>query len=363
MRNAVKAVIDAKTCKITLYAVNLNEPITAAWNAIYPGLLTPLDQMSPYLRSHLRYPEDLFNDQAQAYAQVHITDPSVFFQGADLFNIAQESLNGSNQATTAYYVEATLPGTSTPQFVLLQTFSPGASGSGNAANNMTAWLAAECDYTGTDDPKLVSVRLNNADNVLGPLQFDNNIQTNPTISSEISLLGQHGSTVTLGNVIVLPFNNDSFLYVRPLYVTAASNGVTAFPQLQEVIVGDQSNVQQGTSFATAVAALLNNGQPVPGLTDHRTGTHRPDAVADAFRITDPVAEPGHDANANTERDAAAADHRDRQSDRDRQLRCAGRAHGGQLHAVRRRRGQGAEGSADAADVAARAGGASPTPAP
>ena len=131
--------------------------------AIYPGLLTPLDQMSLYLRSHLRYPEDLFNDQAQAYAQVHITDPSVFFQGADLFNIAQESLNGSNQATTAYYVELTLPGTSTPQFVLLQTFSPGASGSGNAANNMTAWLAAECDYTGTDDPKLVSVRLNNAE--------------------------------------------------------------------------------------------------------------------------------------------------------------------------------------------------------
>jgi len=53
------------------------------------------------------------------------------------------------------------------------------------------------------------------DNVLGPLQFDNNINTNQVISSEISLLDQHGSTVTLGNVIILPFNNDSFLYVRP----------------------------------------------------------------------------------------------------------------------------------------------------
>ena len=163
---------------------------------------------------------------------MHITSPSVFYNGSDLFNIAQESLNGTNQATTAYYVEATLPDTSSPQFVLLQTFSPGASGGGATANNMTAWLAAECDYTSTNDPKLVSVRLNNADNVLGPLQFDNNINTNPTISSEISLLGQHGSTVTLGNVIILPFNNDSFLYIRPLYVTAAANGGTAFPQLQ-----------------------------------------------------------------------------------------------------------------------------------
>jgi uncharacterized membrane protein (UPF0182 family) len=277
MRNAVKAVIDAKTCAITLYAVNMNEPITAAWNAIYPGLLTPLSDMSTYLRSHLRYPEDLFNDQAQAYAQVHITSPTVFYNGSDLFNIAQLSVNGTTQATTAYYVEATLPGTSSPQFVLLQTFSPGASGGGTTANNMTAWLAAECDYTGTNEPKLVSVRLNNADNVLGPLQFENNINTNPTISSEITLLGQHGSTVTLGNVIILPFNNDSFLYVRPLYLSAATNGGTAFPQLQEVIVGDQNAVQQGTSFSAAVSNLINNGLPVPGLptTGTSTGTTSP----------------------------------------------------------------------------------------
>jgi uncharacterized protein len=276
MRNAVKAVIDAKTCDIKLYAVDMNEPITAAWNAIYPGLLTPLNDMSPYLRSHLRYPEDYFNDQAQAYASVHVHSAQEFFQGADLFAIAQETLNGSNQATSAYYVEVTLPGTSAPQFVLLQTFSPGASGSGETANNMTAWLAAECNYTGTNEPKLVSVRLNNADNVLGPLQFDNNINTNPTISSEISLLGQHGSTVTLGNVIILPFNNDSFLYVRPLYVTAASeNGQSSFPQLQEVIVGDQNAVQQGTSFSLAVSALLNNGIPVPGLSNSGTGTTTP----------------------------------------------------------------------------------------
>ena len=277
MRNAVKAVIDAKTCAIKLYAVNLQEPITAAWNAIYPGLMTPLSQISPYLRSHLRYPEDLFNDQAQAYAQVHITSPTVFYNGSDLFNIAQENLNGENQATTAYYVEATLPDTSSPQFVLLQTFSPGASGGGITANNMTAWLAAECNYTNTNEPKLVSVRLNNADNVLGPLQFDNNVNTNPVISSEISLLGQHGSTVTLGNVIILPFNNDSFLYIRPLYVTAAANGTTSFPQLQEVIVGDQNNVAQGTSFAAAVANLLNNGTAVAGLpiTSTSSGTTTP----------------------------------------------------------------------------------------
>jgi uncharacterized membrane protein (UPF0182 family) len=228
--------------------------------------------MSSYLRSHLRYPEDYFNDQAQAYASVHQASAAVFFQGADLFNIAQESVNGTTQATTAYYVEVELPGTSTPQFVLLQTFSPGNNGSGSAANNMTAWLAAECDYTGTNEPKLVSVRLNNADNVLGPLQFDNNINTNQTISSEISLLDQHGSTVTLGNVIVLPFNNDSFLYVRPLYVTAASSNGSSFPQLQDVIVGDQNDVAGGDILCTGRCEPAQQRHPRTGPGQCRPGT-------------------------------------------------------------------------------------------
>jgi uncharacterized membrane protein (UPF0182 family) len=155
---------------------------------------------------------------------------------------------------------------------------------------MTAWLAAECDYTGTSEPKLVAVRLNNADNVLGPLQFDNNINTNPQISSEITLLSHNGSQVTLGNVIILPFNNDSFLYIRPLYVTAAANGGTAFPQLQEVIVGDQNSVAQGTSFSAALQALFSTTQPIPGLTNGG-GTTTPTPSPSPSTSPSPTASP------------------------------------------------------------------------
>jgi uncharacterized membrane protein (UPF0182 family) len=266
MRNAVKVVVDAKTCATTLYAMDLNEPITAAWNGIYPGLLTPFDQMPMSLRSHLRYPEDLFTAQAEVYASVHVHDASVFFNGSDRYQVAQEMINGNQQNTQPYFVEATLPGDKTNSFVLLQTFSPGTSGSGTSANNMTAWLAAECDYTTTNHPKLVSVRLNNADNVLGPLQFDNNINTDPTISTQKTLLGQNGSQVVFGNVIVLPFNNDSFLYVRPMYVLASSSsGGTSFPQLRYVIVGTQNAVALGPSFSASLQTLLSTTQPIPGL--------------------------------------------------------------------------------------------------
>ena len=185
------------------------------------------------------------------------------------------------------------------------------------------------------------MRLNNADNVLGPLQFDNNINTNQTISSEISLLDQHGSTVTLGNVIVLPFNNDSFLYVRPLYVTAASSNGSSFPQLQDVIVGDQNDVQEGTSFAQAVSNLLNNGTPIPGLNNARAGHHRfgtPTPIAIPVDVAHAVAERRHDPDADqhAHRHAPAADHRPGQQDRGRQRGRGGSAQGGQLHRVRRR---------------------------
>jgi uncharacterized membrane protein (UPF0182 family) len=112
--------------------------------------------------------------------------------------------------------------------------------------------------------------------VLGPLQFDNNINTDPIISPEVSLLSQHGSSVILGNVIILPFNNDSFLYVRPLYVLASGGaGGTAFPQLHEVIVGTQNAVAQGSSFTQALQTLFNTTAPIPGLGSTTTTTPPP----------------------------------------------------------------------------------------
>src|SRR5205823_1449318 len=121
MRNAVKAVVDAKTCATTLYVMDVQEPITAAWNAIYPGLLVPFDRMPAYLRSHLRYPEDLFSAQADVYSLVHVQDASVFFNGSDRYRISQELINNNQQDTQPYYIEATLPGESSPQFLLFQT--------------------------------------------------------------------------------------------------------------------------------------------------------------------------------------------------------------------------------------------------
>ena len=294
-RNAVKAVINARTCAVTLYAVDMSEPLTAAWSGIYPGLLHPISQMPSFLVQHLRYPEDLFSNQVKVYAQVHVDDtlpvsnPQVaadFFAKNDFYSPSQGlQPDGTVVTTTPQYVELTLPGNPTPQFVLMQTFSPYQSGSGGQASNMTAWLAAESDYTTTDHPPLVAVPLGNNTNVRGPYQFDNNSNTDPTISEERTLVGQSGSQVYLGNVIVLPFNDDSFLFVRPFYVLPNQASGVSFPQLRFVIVGTQNSVAMGTSLSSAIATLYN-------VTTLPTGLAPPGTTAAASPEATPVASPG-----------------------------------------------------------------------
>ena len=294
-RNAVKAVINARTCAVTLYAVDMSEPLTAAWSSIYPGLLHPISQMPSFLVQHLRYPEDLFSNQVKVYAQVHVDDtlpvsnPQVaadFFAKNDFYTPSQGlQPDGTVVTTTPQYVELTLPGNPTPQFVLMQAFSPYQSGSGGQASNMTAWLAAESDYTTTDHPPLVAVPLGNNTNVRGPYQFDNNSNTDPTISEERTLVGQSGSQVYLGNVIVLPFNDDSFLFVRPFYVLPNQASGVSFPQLRFVIVGTQNSVAMGTSLSSAIATLYN-------VTTLPTGLAPPGTTAAASPEATPVASPG-----------------------------------------------------------------------
>jgi uncharacterized membrane protein (UPF0182 family) len=241
--------------------------------------------MPSFLVQHLRYPENLFSNQVQVYSQVQVDDqlpvsnPQVasdFFSKNNFYSPSQGlQPDGTAVPTTPQYLELTLPGNPTPQFVLMQTFSPYNSGSGGQASNMTAWLAAESDYTVTDHPPLVAVPLGNNTNVRGPYQFDNNSNTDPTISQQRTLLGESGSQVILGNVIVLPFNDDSFLYVRPFYVLPNQSSGISFPQLRYVIVGTQNSVALGTSLSGAIETLYSTTTLPAGLSPPGSSTTSP----------------------------------------------------------------------------------------
>jgi len=70
--------------------------------------------------------------------------------------------------------------------------------------------------------------------VPGPALVDAQINQDPSISQQITLLGQasSGSRVRLGSLLVIPINQ-SLLFIRPLYLEAER---TAQPQFKKAIV-------------------------------------------------------------------------------------------------------------------------------
>ncbi|MBI4589376.1 MAG: UPF0182 family protein, partial [Candidatus Rokubacteria bacterium] len=87
IRNSVKATVDAYHGAVTFYLADATDPVVQTYARAFPGLLKPLSEMPEDLRSHLRYPEDLFTIQARKYATYHMTDPQVFYNKEDLWTI------------------------------------------------------------------------------------------------------------------------------------------------------------------------------------------------------------------------------------------------------------------------------------
>ena len=56
IRNSVKATVDAFDGTVTLYQVDNSDPVLNAWKQVFPGLITPGDQISPELRCALPVP-------------------------------------------------------------------------------------------------------------------------------------------------------------------------------------------------------------------------------------------------------------------------------------------------------------------
>ena len=82
----------------------------------------------------------------------------------------------------------------------------------------------------------------------GPAIVDSDIKQ--TFAAQLTLLDQRGSTVTFGDMQVLPIGN-SLVYVRPWFVAAANS--TPVPELRYVTVTYERKTYQGSSLEDALA--------------------------------------------------------------------------------------------------------------
>jgi uncharacterized protein len=265
VRNSVKAVVDAYTGEVTLYAFDEQDPILRAWRKAFPNLFQPEDAIPDSLRAHLRYPEDLFSIQTWIYASYHIGNPDDFYSKEDFWALPddrageirrQEDTGGLAAATSVkarpYYLLTKLPDRPAPEFVLVMPFTP------NGKENMVSYLAAQADPA--DYGKLTLFSLDRSRTILGPTQVNARILATPAISSSLTLLNQQGSRVILSNLLIVPVK-DSLLYVQPIFVQGSAPN--SFPLLQRVAVFYNNQVGYADNLTDAIAAVVSGQQPTP----------------------------------------------------------------------------------------------------
>jgi uncharacterized membrane protein (UPF0182 family) len=109
--------------------------------------------------------------------------------------------------------------------------------------------------------------------VLGPQQVSAQIEQDSVISPQLSLWRQGGSTVLLGNMLVLPIKN-SIVYIQPLYLQAEQ---TAIPELTRVVVVYADKVEMEKTLTDALLKVF--GQSGSPASTGVTGTPLPASTA------------------------------------------------------------------------------------
>jgi hypothetical protein len=272
IRNSVKVIIDVYNGTTSFYRMDLKDPLVAAYAEIFPDLFRAAEEMPADLRSHLRYPKDMFKYQAMLYRSYHMQEVQNFYNQEDLWEIPNEIYSDQPQRMEPYYLIIKLPGEKREEFLLMMPFTPA------RKDNMIGWLAARCDGENYGD--LLVYMLPKDRLIFGPMQLEARIDQQPDISSQLTLWGQRGSEVIRGNLLAIPIER-SFLYVEPIYLQARQESAmpafppggpqneqwrqsprrgirsAAIPELKQVIVAFAGQVIMRDTFEEALSDLFD----------------------------------------------------------------------------------------------------------
>ena len=273
IRNSVKVVIDAYQGSVTFYATDTADPIAQTIARIFPTLLRPFAEMSEDLRSHVRYPEGIFEVQSAVYATYHMTNPAVFYNKEDQWEVPSIDEGGASVRMLPYYTMMKLPGEQRAEFIQMLPFTP------RRRDNLASWMVARSD--GEHYGKLQVFQFPKQTLVFGPRQVVARINQDQVISPQITLWSQQGSQVIQGTLMVIPIEQ-SLIYVRPLYLRAQAGRI---PELTRVIVAYQNRIVMEPTLDQAIARIFgttgDRSAPqstraatptTPGATPPATGT-------------------------------------------------------------------------------------------
>lgn len=268
VRDAVKIVMNAYSGKIQVYAVDARaDPLIESYSRAFPGLIQPISRMGTTLRTHLRYPQDLLMVQAAMYGKYHVgaDQASLFYSASAAWDLSETSTSidgqprnplqtnpdGSTASFRPIYELLQLPGEQGETFNALEPLVP-YSQSANKVQTLKALLVADSSYASYG--KLEAFVTPASVSIPGPSYANSEINSNTTVSKQITLLGQGGSVVSLGAVQILPIA-DSLLYVRPLYLSSSQ---VDLPTLADVVIQYGDQVAMAPTLDQALAKVFGS---------------------------------------------------------------------------------------------------------
>ncbi|MEI6313507.1 MAG: UPF0182 family protein, partial [Syntrophus sp. (in: bacteria)] len=233
-----------------------SDSIIQVYMRIFPDMFKSLAAMPADLKRHIRYPQWLLQLQASMYSAYHMTDPKVFYNKENLWEIPVFD----DKLMQPYYTIMKLPNEKKEEYILLLPYTPA------KRDNLAAWLAARCDAP--DYGKLVVYTFPRDRLIFGPKQVDARINQDSYISQQLTLWNQRGSKVIRGSLLVVPVER-SLLYVQPLYLAASDT--VGLPELRRVIVAYENEVVMEENLELALQRLFG-ARKAAGVSSAGTAT-------------------------------------------------------------------------------------------
>ncbi len=255
IRNSVKATVDAYDGTVKLYQVDKKDPVLDAWMGVFPNAVQPESEISPDLRAHFRYPEDLFKVQREMLAKYHVDDPREFFTNNAFWSVpndpTQEGAAGGAHQPPYYVLVGDPKNGGKPAFTLTSVMV------GYKRNFLSAYIQASSDPNNYG--KITVLKLPPDSQTPGPGQAQTSMTTNDEVSRDRNLLtGGNVNKIKYGNLLTLPVGDGGLLYVEPWYLERNTGGPNAptFPQLVKVLASYRDKVGYGSTLKEALDKVL-----------------------------------------------------------------------------------------------------------
>lgn len=268
IRNSFKVIIDAYNGDVDYYIVDNEDPLVQTYDKIFPDLFKTMEEMPEQFRAHLRYPQNIFDIQAQMYGTYHINQPELYYNREDRWQIARQNYDGKIQPMESLYFTFKLPSEEAAEFVLSIPYTP------LDRQNMIAFLIARND--GENYGKLRLYEFPKNKTIIGPEQIEARISNNDVISRDLALWDSRGSQVIRGHLLTIPIE-DSILYIEPLYIRAGSEN--AIPEVRRIIGVYGDRVVMDDNLEKVIERLFDRSLPTTG-----------DLDVDDIPVDDPSAE-------------------------------------------------------------------------